>query len=163
MTPTIHTVQFSLINELHKQFKIDIFVNNNLKLSVNQVEPVKTKVLKFNHLYNDHDTASCIKVVLTGEEQQNKLFQLHNITVANQPIDVLAGFYYVQENDWWASLSANEYKIQKKKTVRHAAKFGWFGTIEYDFAIWSQGKVMNKKDQSSLGGLPTLGTRGVYI
>lgn len=160
MPDTLHTIKYNLINEENLDFVVKIFVQDELKVEINENTSVTEKVISFVHTYSNDTYMSTIKIITSGAEQPNKLLQIKNITVNKQPLNVLAGFYYPEPGSWWQSLSEEEYKQMKKKTVMHGANFGWFGTIDYEFRVFQNYKVHKK---TNLEEMLSPGCRGIFL
>lgn len=158
----LHSIKYNIINEQNKNFVFKVYINDNLKLQMSEKHSITNKIVTFTHQYEESDDSSDIEIKITGEEQHHKLLQVKNIIINKQPINILGGFYYVDENDWWESLDPEEYKKMKKKTVIHGANFGWFGTVEYRVALMRNHK---RKPRTSvdLNFLPRLESKGIFI
>lgn len=160
MKSTTHSVKYDILNKENKDFFIDIFMDGEHKLKLSEKKSVVGKVVKFEHCYNNNNLVGNLSFKIYGEEQHQKMFALKNIIVNKQPVDVLIGLYYVDEDDWWHSLSKEEYEQVKRKTVLHGANFGWFGTVDYEFEIYHNMKI---NPSNRLGAMPRMGTKGVYL
>jgi len=161
MTEIFHSIKYDVINGQGKQFNIDIFINDKLQLSLSETKSSEANVATWNYCYSDEEKIANLAIVLSGEEQQNKLLRIRNIIVNKQPVNIYTGFYYVKDSPWWQSLNADQYKKERRRTVLHGGCLGWFGHIEYSYEL-----VRNKKPgkkQLTYNSMPRLTNNGIII
>ena len=144
-----HQILYDVENKEHKDFIIDIYINNNLVNSTVHKLSKKNQLIDFHYSYDTQTTSKhLIKLIIHGHEQKYKSLNLKKILINNLIIDHNKGFYKPENNVFWESLSPEDKKTMKKKVISHGGIFGWFGSVEFEYYVTT--KKNRKKLLSNL-------------
>lgn len=161
MSDILHSVTYDVVNEQNKDFIIQIYINDKLMLTLDELHTVQSKTAHFNYIYNDDDRIASLVIIISGEEQPQKMLRIKKITVNTQPLDIPGGFYFPDDSPWWQSLDPEQFKQERKRTLLHGGCLGWFGRIEYSYDL-----IRNKKRSKPCPvhySLPKLKNKGIMI
>ena len=132
----IHSISYDILNKESLDFFLKVYLNDELKLEKNFRSKTYSDCSTFCHNYKSEvDTDYILRFEFDGVEQETKLLHIKQILINNQILDVNQGYYYPKQNQFWQSLDDRTKKEMIKKTVKHGANFGWFGTIEYEYSV----------------------------
>jgi hypothetical protein len=125
-------LKYSIQNDLELDLSIQVLVNQKASSKITHQRSESDCGLVW-----DTDLIlgiNTLHFVFAGQEQENKKFTIHSLTINNQPINVLAAFYYADTNSWWEGLDTKQLAQAKKQIINHGGHFGWFGTVEYEIS-----------------------------
>ena len=145
-----HSIQYSIINQKNLPFTLNFYVEQNLVATVNHDCSITNTVCIFDYDYKHSN--NCLKILSFGQEQSQKLFQLHKINIESHDINVLSGLYETESTDWWKTLDEEQLANARQKVLSHGGNFGWFGTVSYYYDLQSK-QLSKNSSESSIASL----------